>query len=664
MKKLFTLSLALVASITFASATIFKNVLIDGLCYDLDDETLTATLVNNKEAYKSLTSVIMPETVEYNEQTFDVTAIADFAFGYTYDEGITQFVIGNKVQTIGMDAFIGCKSVKSFVIPNSVKTIGVEAFLRCDALTTVTIGDGVEYIGQSAFFECDNLSSVTFGNCNPVFSTRVFEGCTSLPEVDGIRYAGDYLVQVIDRSQTTYTIQPNTRWIGSRAFVNCKSMTSIVLPESVRFIGDNAFYECEKLQTVNIPDGVTYIGFGAFHLCYDLESVVLPEGLTYIGDQAFSSCTAFTHLEVPSTVTYIGKEAFAYESNLSSIVLHCTMDTLRHGTLENCTSLDTVILPQGVKCIDRFAFSDCTALAHVKMSEGLISIEQDAFSGCTSLAEVELPATLDTIAPYAFSRSAAGSITCKALTPPRVDADAFTYMKTMLRILRVPEESVDAYKAANVWKNFYLILPIAEDETKFAGWTKYDNAHYDDSFGFWGEPFNWGIMIPTDSIRGNKLTQVALFETRTNKSEITLSVVSGGATPASGQLLHTESFMPVGEGYHIITFENPIVIDPTQNLWIYFSEGTDELPAAMDYTASNPNAMWIGAYDMWMNTDWSEHPCAFMIRANISGTEDMENVSATIGKSSKFLRNGQLFILRAVSDRDVQIFNAQGARVE
>ena len=39
MTRLFTLFVALVASITFASATIIKSVLIDGLCYDLDDAT-------------------------------------------------------------------------------------------------------------------------------------------------------------------------------------------------------------------------------------------------------------------------------------------------------------------------------------------------------------------------------------------------------------------------------------------------------------------------------------------------------------------------------------------------------------------------------------------------------------------------------------------------
>ena len=141
MKKLLTLFFALAASITFASATIYTSVLIDGLCYDLDDATLTATLVNNKEAYKSLTSIVMPDEVVDNEQTFDVTAIANSAFGYTYNEGITQFVIGNKVQTIGSNAFVGCQSVKSFVIPNSVKTIGSNAFSGCSSLNAVHISD-------------------------------------------------------------------------------------------------------------------------------------------------------------------------------------------------------------------------------------------------------------------------------------------------------------------------------------------------------------------------------------------------------------------------------------------------------------------------------------------------------------------------------------------
>ena len=167
-------------------------------------------------------------------------------------------------------------------------------------------------------------------------------------------------------------------------------------------------------------------------------------------------------------------------------------------------------------------------------------------------------------------------------------------------------------------------------------------------------------MIPTDSIRGNKLTQVALFETRYNSSEITLSVVSGGETPASGQLLHTESFMPEGNGFHIIAFENPIVIDPTQNLWIYFSEGTDEQPAAMDYTAGNPNAQWIGFGTEWMNLQgqWSS-PFVFMIRAYIPSTEGVENVQNDKAQSTKIIRDGQILILR-----NGKTYNAVGAEIK
>ncbi len=659
MKKLLTLFFALAASITFASATIYTSVLIDGLCYDLDDETLTATLVNNKEAYKSLTSIVMPDTVVYNEQTFDVTAIANSAFGYTYNEGITQFVIGNKVQTIGEGAFRGCQSVKSFVIPNSVKTIGSNAFYKCYGLTTLVIGDSVEYIGAGAFYECDALSSVTFGKCDPVFGVDLFKYCTSLPVVDGIRYAGDYLVQATDKSQTTYTIQPNTRWIGNRAFVYCNSMTSIVIPDSVSFIGNEAFDECEKLQSVNIPAGVKYIGSHAFQLCKVLPSVVLPEGLTYIGVQAFSGCAAFTHMEVPSTVTYLGNNAFEYDLNLTSITLHCPMDTLPEGIFIGCASLDSVVVPQGVKTIDQYAFMACSALTHVELPEGLKSILQDAFSECPALKEIELPASLDTIGQYVFKRSAS-SLICKAITPPRIHEDAFAYGS--MHSLQVPKQSLEAYKAADVWKNFYLIWPIygEEEEAAFAGWTKYDNAHFDNSCGMSGETFNWGIMIPTDSIRGNKLTQVALFETRYNSSEITLSVVSGGETPASGQLLHTESFMPEGNGFHIIAFENPIVIDPTQNLWIYFSEGTDEQPAAMDYTAGNPNAQWIGFGTEWMNLQgqWSS-PFVFMIRAHIPSTEGVENVQNDKAQSTKILRDGQILILR-----NGKTYNAVGAEIK
>ena len=47
------------------------------------------------------------------------------------------------------------------------------------------------------------------------------------------------------------------------------------------------------------------------------------------------------------------------------------------------------------------------------------------------------------------------------MTPPACSADAFRGINTKC-VLMVPQESLDAYKASDVWKDFSSILPLSE----------------------------------------------------------------------------------------------------------------------------------------------------------------------------------------------------------
>ncbi len=124
------------------------------------------------------------------------------------------------------------------------------------------------------------------------------------------------------------------------------------------------------------------------------------------------------------------------------------------------------------------------------------------------------------------------------------------------------------------------------------GWLYYDDGSCVSSLGVGGTMY-WGTMFPASMLTENRLTKVALYENSNNSGEITLNVYSGGDN-APETLLYTQDFAPIGgSAFHEITFINPVVIDPAQNLWIIFYQSGDAHPANTCIDKGEANNRWI-----------------------------------------------------------------------
>ena len=93
-----------------------------------------------------------------------------------------------------------------------------------------------------------------------------------------------------------------------------------------------------------------------------------------------------------------------------------------------------MVIPNSVTAIETLAFGYCTALTTLTIGSGVTTIERLAFSLCTGLTTI-----------YNY-----------AVTPQEIDATSFLGVNTAACTLYVPDESVDLYKAADVWKNFNI----------------------------------------------------------------------------------------------------------------------------------------------------------------------------------------------------------------
>ena len=289
--------------------------IINGINYRLDEENLTAVVIELKEDFrladKNLTAeqlmkavfngyegdIIIPETVVFDEHTYRVTSI-------------------------GKEAFAGSYSLKSITIPDSVTSIGDRAFEDCKNLKSITIPDYAS-IGKFAFGGCESLTSPVESGEKIIGGIKYILYCNRTAEVTYKQgYNGDINIpETVVFKDLTYRVTS----IGESAFSYCKSLTSIVIPDSVTSIGECAFSWCSSLNKITISNSVTSIGKRAFESCQKLTSIIIPNNVKSIEDMALSWCYALTEIVIPNSVMNIGYEAFDGCKSLANITFQGTI---------------------------------------------------------------------------------------------------------------------------------------------------------------------------------------------------------------------------------------------------------------------------------------------------------------------------------------------------
>lgn len=390
-----------------------------------------------------------------------------YANTYSGDIDIPSTVVYNSIEYtvcgIGSHAFYDCSDLTSISIPNSVTGISEAAFYNCTSLTKVTLPSSVGYIGGWAF-------------C----------GCSALTSID---------------------IPYELKSVGSAAFMDCSSLTKIKLPSCVNYIGFSAFAGCSKLKGFSIPSDVTSIEQATFGGCHELTDILIPTNVTKIDDFAFKGCEGLTSINIPYSVTSIGEGIVSGCWGLTSL----TVDSHNryYDSHDNCnaiikTSTNELIagcpnttIPNGVKSIGRYAFSyyydwylnpdrsfsitipnsvtsiadyafyESSGLKSITIGNSVTSIGEKAFYSCRGLTSITLPGSLTSIGEDAFDDcDGVRNIYCYAEEIPKTvgfspfgDTKAwnnYIYYST----LYVPETSIDSYKAAYGWKEFYRIKAI------------------------------------------------------------------------------------------------------------------------------------------------------------------------------------------------------------
>ena len=319
-------------------------------------------------------------------------------------------------------------------------------------------------------------------------------------------YSGNIVVP--EKLDNGYTVTG----IGDECFNVCTELTSVTLPGTLKTIGEYAFSYCSKLTSISIPGSVESIKNYCFHECRAIETLTIEDSdkPLSIGLSTFNVGSVFYELFGLKTV-YVGRNieserpAFISCRSIKSIKFGKKMTALQKSMCNGAEALEEADISASITEIPEKAFYYCYALCRVAMGSNTSIIGDNAFTCCnlprivlnkfkvTSVGKyafsynvnattLTLPETLTSIGDLAFSNCRSlTQVTSDAVTPPTCGGGAvFEFVNTNTCKLIVPEGSVDAYKSAFVWKNFFNIESGIND-------TKNESTVVKDSYSVSGQ---------------------------------------------------------------------------------------------------------------------------------------------------------------------------------
>ena len=400
---------------------------------------------------------------------------------------LTTLNIGNKVTTIPNSAFRDCSGLSSVTIPNSVTSIGDYAFSGCSGLTSVTIGNSVTSIGDYAFSSCSGLTSVTIGNSVTSIGDYAFFGCTGLHSLTigtGVSSIGQYAIGYYynygygNRKKTVEKViwLPNTPPTGYR---DVNSIVSYVANDLYTGMSCEYKYIYKYLSSLFEVGGIRYVPVSPSERTCDAIDCTYSSEHTDI-----SLCKTVSYKGVSMTLkdikpytcynnTHITKVIVNYDGNIGDYAFHdCPLKTVYIGgnisystssdkgysPFYRNTSLEKVIITDKETEITANEFYGCTGLKYISMGDGIEKIGDWAFSGCSSLDFFRVGSNVKTIGKEAFSDcTAMTKLITTAPVPPICGSQALDDINKWTCELFVNKESINQYKAAEQWKEFFFI---------------------------------------------------------------------------------------------------------------------------------------------------------------------------------------------------------------
>ena len=415
----------------FAICTRLRD--IDGLSTNVD--------ALSKQVFMYCTNIVSVTNLPSS-----IREIGDFCFLGTY--GLTNFVVGTNISTIGKSILAGCgldaptyldedRNIISctirfphlscsqirelwgnnfFVTPVTAKLIGWDGYIinesgewvdKKDIIRfRIPVTEGqVVHVGNIFPFDGSSFdirwgdgsieSGLTSGNLNHTYSMQ-----------------GELDLYIIGRIGSISSDEPPLPFLYTLTQGGTATEIEIGNNCGIAYLGESCFRGMSQLA--RLPDfqntKVVRLGASCFEGCTgikDLEGI--PSSIEIVESNAFRNCSALSSIQGLSntTVSLIGDCAFEGCVALSSIKgFPSTITNIPYRCFYGDSNLSSLNgIGSSVEYVDDFAFAACTGLSDIGglTNTAVVSLGDFVFSNCTSLASVSgLPANLSIVGDGCF----------------------------------------------------------------------------------------------------------------------------------------------------------------------------------------------------------------------------------------------------------------------
>lgn len=421
-----------------AGVTFRDNMSTNGLTYRVnDDYTVTLTGCDGGSSYFEINSEAYYSDDNGQTSSFQVTAIADGAFGNC---SVVKIGIPSSVKKIGSRAF-NCSSLKEFFVGQEYNSfdpceIADDAFPSGSTFKIYVPSDKVNDYQQAWSSYANNIcalpvgTSVTLGDYDCVYTDYGIYS-TKLKVVKYNGNSSEVTVPAYITDNMGSSVQVSD--IADEAFANNENIKTVIFPNDY-YSGSSPnrlFYGCSNLSKVVIENNMQTLYFGSDCFTGSSSDLVIYVPNDKISDYR-NLLSGYTVKVNPSSVI-ISDAYFSY-------VMNDDMKSVSVNGLLN-SSVSELTIPSTVKL----------TLDGEEKEYPVTGIENLGYS--SELNTLTIPASITSIAANAFSaNSSLNTFKMLGKTPATIGENLFFSYVTIM----IPVGTLDAYKQA--WSQYASLL--------------------------------------------------------------------------------------------------------------------------------------------------------------------------------------------------------------